>query len=145
MTNKEGNGVVDTVKIVTVSTVSTSNKLSTEDKPDWYGSVSLHNSALKTPMMKQFIEIKSKVPDALLLFRMGDFYELFLEDANVAGRVLDLNVTSRNKKDVEPVPMAGIPFHALEGYLPRLAQAGFKVAIAEQKGDPSAKICWIVC
>ena len=68
-------------------------------------------------MMKQFIEIKSKVPDALLLFRMGDFYELFLEDANIAGRVLDLNVTSRNKKDQEPVPMAGIPFHALEGYL----------------------------
>ena len=109
------------------------------EKPKWYGNVSLHNSALKTPMMKQFIEIKSKVPDALLLFRMGDFYELFLEDANIAGRVLDLNVTSRNKKDAEPVPMAGIPFHALEGYLPRLAQAGFKVAIAEQKGDPSAK------
>ena len=108
-------------------------------KPSWYGNVSLHNSALQTPMMKQFIEIKSKVPDALLLFRMGDFYELFLEDANIAGRVLDLNVTSRNKKDVEPVPMAGIPFHALEGYLPRLAQAGFKVAIAEQKGDPNSK------
>ena len=115
------------------------NEVGASEKPDWYGNVSLHNSALKTPMMQQFIEIKSKVPDALLLFRMGDFYELFLHDATVAGRVLDLNVTSRNKKDVEPVPMAGIPFHALEGYLPRLAQAGFKVAIAEQKGDPGAK------
>ncbi len=111
----------------------------TDVKPAWYGSVSMDNGALQTPMMKQFIEIKSKVPDALLLFRMGDFYELFLEDANVAGRVLDLNVTSRNKKDQEPIPMAGIPFHALEGYLPRLAQAGFKVAIAEQRGDPNAK------
>ena len=64
-------------------------------------------------MMKQFIEIKSKVPDALLLFRMGDFYELFLEDANIAGRVLDLNVTSRNK-DPEPVPMAEYHFMHLK-------------------------------
>lgn len=134
---------------MTTATEDSENKKGTEQnlvdtqkgplKPDWYGNVSLHNSALKTPMMQQFINIKKQVPDALLLFRMGDFYELFLEDANVAGRVLDLNVTSRNKKDEEPIPMAGIPFHALEGYLPRLAQAGFKVAIAEQKGDPAAK------
>ena len=106
-------------------------------KPEWFGNVSLSNPALQTPMMKQFIQIKSQVPDALLLFRMGDFYELFLNDAVVAGRLLDLNVTSRNKKDPEPVPMAGIPHHAIEGYLPRMTQAGFKVAIAEQRGDPS--------
>lgn len=112
---------------------------STFEKPDWYGEVSLTNAALQTPMMQQFISIKRQVPDALLLFRMGDFYELFLNDAVVAGRVLDLNVTSRNKKDPEPIPMAGIPHHAVEGYLPRLAQAGYKVAIAEQQGDPAAK------
>ena len=103
-------------------------------KPSWYGSVSLHNSALQTPMMQQFIQIKSKVPDALLLFRMGDFYELFLEDANVAGRVLDLNVTSRNKKDQEPVPMAGIPFHALEGYLPKVSTSRIQGGYRRTKG-----------
>ena len=107
-------------------------------KPDWYGEISMGNPSLQTPMMKQFIGVKKKVPDALLLFRMGDFYELFLQDALTAARVLEINVTSRNKKDKEPVPMAGIPFHALEAYLPRLVSAGFKVAIAEQEGDPKS-------
>ncbi len=137
--NSQSNNSDTTLDTSTSGTNTPDTNSQTISKPHWYGSVSLNNKALQTPMMKQFIEIKSKVPDALLLFRMGDFYELFLEDANVAGRVLDLNVTSRNKKDQEPVPMAGIPFHALEGYLPRLAQAGFKVAIAEQRGDPSSK------
>lgn len=108
-------------------------------KPEWYGTSSMGNPALQTPMMQQFISVKKKVPDALLLFRMGDFYELFLQDAIVAARTLEINVTSRNKKDKEPIPMAGIPYHALEAYLPRLVSAGFKVAIAEQEGDPKAK------
>ena len=107
-------------------------------KPHWYGDISMGNPSLQTPMMQQFIAVKKKVPDALLLFRMGDFYELFLQDALTAARVLEINVTSRNKKDKEPVPMAGIPFHALEAYLPRLVSAGFKVAIAEQEGDPKS-------
>ena len=114
---------------------SANSKESVPRKPHWYGNVAPSNKALTTPMMKQFVELKKTVPDALLLYRMGDFYELFLNDAVVAGDILDLNVTSRNKKDKEPVPMAGIPHHALEGYLQRLSKAGYKVAIAEQKQD----------
>ncbi len=90
-------------------------------------------NATDTPMMQQYLGIKAKTPDALLLYRMGDFYEVFLEDARIAAEVLDLTLTSRNKNDPDPIPMAGVPYHALEGYLKRLVDAGFKVAIAEQK------------
>merc|ERR1711965_974642 len=89
-------------------------------KPDWYGDVPMDAKPLQTSMMKQFISIKSKVPDALLLFRMGDFYELFLEDAKKAAHALELNLTARNKKDAIPIPMAGIPYHALNNYMERL-------------------------
>ncbi|MEC7984487.1 MAG: DNA mismatch repair protein MutS [Myxococcota bacterium] len=108
-----------------------------EQKPSWYGSVPLSASGVQTTMMKQFLELKSKVPEALLLFRMGDFYELFLEDARVAAHALELNLTSRNKKDDYPVPMAGIPYHALDNYLERLCAMGYKVALAEQEVDPN--------
>ena len=87
--------------------------------------------AADTPMMRQFLRIKASVPDAILLYRMGDFYEVFFEDAVQAAEILELTLTSRNKNDPEPIPMAGIPYHALETYLPRLVQAGRKVAIAD--------------
>ena len=106
-------------------------------KPEWYGDIPMDAKSLQTSMMKQFISIKSKVPDALLLFRMGDFYEIFLEDAKKAAHALELNLTARNKKDPTPVPMAGIPYHALNNYMERLCAMGFKVALAEQEVDPN--------
>ena len=93
--------------------------------------------AADTPMMRQFLRIKAQVPDALLLYRMGDFYELFFEDAVKAAGILELTLTSRNKNDPNPIPMAGVPYHALETYLRRLVDAGCKVAIAEQKAPPA--------
>ena len=92
--------------------------------------------AFQTPMMQQYREAKQECPDALLLFRMGDFYECFLEDAVTAARILELTLTARNKADANPIPMAGIPWHALPSYLPRLLAAGEKVAICEQIEDP---------
>lgn len=87
-------------------------------------------------MMQQFFAAKEAHPDALLLFRMGDFYELFFDDAVEASALLELTLTSRNKKDDDPIPMAGVPHHALDAYLPRLLAAGRKVAICEQVEDP---------
>ena len=95
-----------------------------------------------TPWMIQFYEIKEQYKDCILFFRMWDFYEMFDEDANIAHRVLWIAVTSRNKNAAKPIPLAGIPFHAKEKYLPQLVKAGYKVAIAEQVSDPKAK--WIV-
>ncbi len=88
-------------------------------------------------MMRQFLAIKAEHPDELLFYRMGDFYELFYKDAEIAAPVLDITLTSRGKSAGEPIPMAGVPFHAAESYLARLVRAGFSVAIAEQIGDPS--------
>ncbi|MBX3411402.1 MAG: DNA mismatch repair protein MutS [Pirellulales bacterium] len=88
-----------------------------------------------SPMMQQYEDAKQACPDALLLFRMGDFYELFFEDAKTAARVLNLALTSRDKGE-NPVPMAGFPYHQLETYLARLIQAGLRVAICEQVEDP---------
>ena len=90
-----------------------------------------------TPMMRQFLTIKAAHPDELLFYRMGDFYELFYQDAEIAAPVLDITLTSRGKSAGEPIPMAGVPFHAAESYLARLVRAGFSVAIAEQIGDPA--------
>ncbi len=95
------------------------------------------SGAADTPMMRQYLEIKAQVPDAILMYRMGDFYELFFDDARVAAEVLQLTLTSRNKSDPEPIPMAGIPYHALDGYLRQLVDAGHKVAIAEQREPPA--------
>lgn len=93
------------------------------------------SNAADTPMMRQYLEIKAQAPDALLLYRMGDFYECFFEDAREAAELLGLTLTSRNKNDPDPIPMAGVPYHALEGYLSQLIEAGRKVAIAEQSSS----------
>ena len=93
--------------------------------------------AAPTPVMRQFFAAKGAHPDALLFFRMGDFYELFYDDAVVAARALDLTLTSRNKGAEDEIPMAGVPHHAASAYIQRLLEQGFKVAICEQMADPS--------
>ena len=92
--------------------------------------------AKTTPMMQQYLEIKSEYPDAILFFRLGDFYEMFMEDAVVAARVLDITLTSRNKGAAEEIPLCGIPFHSCQPYVAKLVQNGHKVAICEQVEDP---------
>ncbi|MBA3460247.1 MAG: DNA mismatch repair protein MutS [Deltaproteobacteria bacterium] len=89
-----------------------------------------------TPLMRQFLEIKEQHSDAILLFRCGDFYEMFFEDAVVASRALDLTLTSRDKGKEDGVPMAGVPYHAVRGYIAKLTEQGHKVAICEQTEDP---------
>ena len=88
-----------------------------------------------TPMMKQYQEAKRACPDALLLFRMGDFYEMFYDDAKTAARVLNLALTSREKGE-NAIPMAGFPHHQLESYLGKLIAAGMRAAVCEQVEDP---------
>jgi DNA mismatch repair protein MutS len=88
--------------------------------------------------MAQYLEMKQRHPDALLFFRMGDFYELFFEDALTAARALDITQTFRGQHNGSPIPMAGVPYHAAEGYLARLIKQGFRVAVCEQVEDPAA-------
>ncbi|KTD32366.1 DNA mismatch repair protein MutS [Legionella moravica] len=90
-----------------------------------------------TPMMQQYLRIKSDYPDMLLFYRMGDFYELFFDDAKRAAHLLDLTLTHRGQSAGKPIPMAGLPYHAVEGYLARLLKKGESVAICEQVGDPA--------
>lgn len=90
-----------------------------------------------TPMMQQYLKLKQQHPEQLLLYRMGDFYELFYADAQKAANLLDITLTSRGQSAGQAIPMAGIPFHALEGYLAKLVKAGESVAICEQVGDPN--------
>ncbi len=90
-----------------------------------------------TPMIKQYLAIKNNYPDAILLYRMGDFYEMFFEDAEIASRVLEITLTSRNKKDEFPVPMCGVPHRAVKSYIAKLISNGFKVAICDQKENPA--------
>ncbi len=89
-----------------------------------------------TPLMRQYLEIKSQYQDAILFFRLGDFYEMFMEDAVTASRILGITLTSRNKGEEDSVPLCGIPFHSSQGYLAKLVSAGYKVAICEQVEDP---------
>jgi DNA mismatch repair protein MutS len=89
-----------------------------------------------TPLMRQYQGIKKRYPHALLLFRLGDFYELFYEDALVASKELQITLTSRNRERGEPIPMCGVPFHAAETYIARLLRAGYKVAICDQMEQP---------
>ena len=90
-----------------------------------------------TPLMRQYNAVKRQYPDTLLLFRLGDFYELFYQDAVVASRVLQITLTARHKETGKPVPMCGVPYHSAESYIARLLRAGHRVAICEQMEDPS--------
>ena len=85
--------------------------------------------------MQQYLSIKERYPDVLLFYRMGDFYEMFFEDARIASADLEIALTSRNKNDDEPVPMCGVPYRAAQGYISRLIEKGHRVAICEQVED----------
>jgi DNA mismatch repair protein MutS len=91
-----------------------------------------------TPLMKQYLSIKERYRDAIVFFRLGDFYEMFGEDAEKASKVLQIALTTRDKSKEEPTPMCGIPYFASESYIAKLIKAGYKVAICEQMEDPHA-------
>ena len=93
--------------------------------------------AQHTPVMQQYLRLKASHPDMLLFYRMGDFYELFFADAERAARLLDITLTKRGQSAGQPIPMAGVPYHAVEGYLAKLVRKGVSVAMCEQIGDPS--------
>jgi DNA mismatch repair protein MutS len=95
------------------------------------------SNAKTTPMLQQYLAIKEEYQDAILFYRMGDFYEMFFEDAHTASRVLEITLTSRNKNDNVPVPMCGVPYRAAQSYIARLIENGHKVAICDQVEDPS--------
>src|SRR5262249_31207933 len=91
-----------------------------------------------TPMLRQYHEIKKQYPGTLLFFRMGDFYELFFDDALVGAREMEITLTARHKEKGNPIPMCGIPYHAATGYITKLVKKGFRVAICEQAEDPKS-------
>lgn len=91
-----------------------------------------------TPMIRQYLLIKERYRDAILFFRLGDFYEMFFEDAERSSKILDIALTSRNRKEASPVPLCGVPYHAANPYIGKLLDAGYKVAICEQMEDPRA-------
>ncbi len=91
-----------------------------------------------TPMLAQYLRLKERHRDAILMFRLGDFYEMFFEDAERASAILDITLTARNKHDATPIPLCGVPFHSVEPYIQKLLGAGLKVAICEQVEDPRA-------
>ena len=91
-----------------------------------------------TALMRQYLDVKARYPDAIVFFRLGDFYEMFHEDAVYAARVLDLTLTTRDKGKEDPVPMCGIPHHAVRPYLVKLTELGHRVALCEQLEDPRA-------
>src|ERR1700752_3418847 len=88
-----------------------------------------------TPLMRQYHALKQQVPNALLLFRLGDFYELFYDDAITAARELEITLTSRNKERGDAIPICGVPFHSADGYIARLIQREYRVAICEQREE----------
>ena len=96
------------------------------------------SNASHTPMMQQYLRLKADYPDMLLFYRMGDFFELFFEDAKRAARLLDLTLTSRSKKAADEIPMAGVPVHSIENYLRKLLRHGESVVICDQVGDPAS-------
>jgi len=93
-----------------------------------------------TPMMQQYLRIKSQYPHMLLFYRMGDFYELFFEDAKQAANLLDITLTARGQSAGQPIPMAGVPFHSVEAYIAKLLRQGLSIAICEQVGDPKTAV-----
>ena len=103
------------------------------------GSAPAEAGARATPMMTQYLQLKEEVGDAILFYRMGDFYEMFFDDAITAAELCDLTLTSRNKSDPEPIPMAGVPWHSAEPHLARLLRAGHRIAICEQVDEPESK------
>ena len=94
-------------------------------------------AGIYTPMMNQYLEVKNQHMDAIVFYRLGDFYEMFFDDAKTASKELDLVLTGRNAGVEERVPMCGIPYHAANGYIQRLIQKGYKVAIVEQMENPA--------
>ena len=90
-----------------------------------------------TPMLEQYFDIKRQVPDAILFYRLGDFYEMFYEDAEKAAPILDLVLTARGRGQEHEAPMCGVPYHAAEGYIAKLIKNGFRVALCEQVEDPA--------
>jgi len=92
-----------------------------------------------TPMMQQYMGVKMQHPHSLMFYRMGDFYELFFEEAHKAAKLLGITLTHRGKANGEPIPMAGVPYHAAEGYLARLVKKGETVVICEQIGEVTGK------
>ncbi|MCP4330453.1 MAG: DNA mismatch repair protein MutS [Alphaproteobacteria bacterium] len=111
------------------------SKPETQNSPDPAPAAKRDNVS---PMMVQYLEIKAAHPDCLLFYRMGDFYELFFEDAATAARALDITLTKRGSHDGNPIPMCGVPVHSADGYLQRLIRDGFRVAVCEQTEDPAA-------
>ncbi|WP_152206330.1 DNA mismatch repair protein MutS [Marinobacter changyiensis] len=105
--------------------------------PKASGSASDSVLSKHTPMMQQYLKIKGQHPDELVFYRMGDFYELFYEDAKKAAELMDITLTARGQSGGNPIPMAGIPYHAAENYIARLVRAGQSIAICEQIGDPA--------
>src|SRR5687768_14555585 len=95
------------------------------------------DTSTHTPVMQQYLRIKAEHPDGLLFYRMGDFYELFFDDARRAAKLLDIALTQRGQSGGSPIPMAGVPVHSAESYLARLVRKGESVAICEQIGDPA--------
>ncbi|MES2219060.1 MAG: DNA mismatch repair protein MutS [Pseudomonadota bacterium] len=98
----------------------------------------LHNQA--TPMMQQYLRIKADYPETLLFYRMGDFYELFFDDAKKVARLLDITLTARGQSAGKPIPMAGVPYHAAESYMAKLLRDGLSIAVCEQIGDPKESV-----
>src|SRR5215467_9887709 len=91
-----------------------------------------------TPMLRQYHEIKKQYPGTLLFFRLGDFYELFFDDALIGSREMEITLTARHKERGAPVPMCGVPYHAAQGYIAKLVKKGYRIAICEQTEDPKA-------
>src|SRR6056297_1273839 len=95
-------------------------------------------SVKATPMIQQYLSIKEQYQDAILFYRMGDFYEMFFEDAQISANILEIALTSRNKNDEQPVPMCGVPVKAADSYIGKLIDGGYKVAVCDQTEDPSS-------
>src|SRR5262247_1623950 len=89
-----------------------------------------------TPMLRQYHEIKRQHPGTLLFFRLGDFYELFFDDAIIGSKEMEITLTARNREKGQPIPMCGVPYHAASSYIARLIRAGFKIAICDQMEAP---------
>jgi DNA mismatch repair protein MutS len=95
-----------------------------------------------SPLMRQYREIKRGYPEAILFFRVGDFYEMFYQDAVAASKLLSIALTSRDKSSADPIPLCGVPYHAAQGYIAKLLNAGRTVALCEQVEDPKALHPW---